>query len=193
MRAVRYSGAAIAAGILVVAAVATVAAARTERIATDSTTIHLDVATPAGGAPALGVHLIVGTDAAPLLVVDGLLPDATGAGRVIAYRGEPVVSALALDPALQAGSVVASFTGPDGTPHVLRADVRASGAVEAWTDGPYAPDLDGTVAALRACGVRAVHADASVSLDGLPVDLFTPAVSTADLVARSCSTVAIRR
>ena len=194
MRAVRYTGAVLTAGVLAVAVV-TVAAAHTDRTATSSIVVHVDADTApvhsASGA-ALAIHVTVGTDRQMLLTVDGRWSDGTGPVRTLSFHGRPSVSAMRMDPDLGSGSLTALFAATDGTVHRLRVDLRAGGDVDAWTDGPFSPEGDGFVAALSTCDARALDATVALHLDGIVVGP-GPVSPAAEIVARSCSTVAIHR
>lgn len=190
MRAVRYPGAVVAAVALAVATVATVTAAYAERTSVVAAAVRVDasVAVGPGGSAPVELHLSAATDGSALLAIDQRA--AAGAAGGFAYRGRPAVRVLDIDPSLAAAIVVVAFVGRDGMRHVVRAELRAAGPEERWTDGPYAPP-DGPAAALRVCDSRAVVAVAKITLDGDP--LAPSSVRSADIVSRSCSTVALIR
>jgi hypothetical protein len=194
MRAVRYTGAAITAGVLAVA-VAAVAVGHTDRTASSSVAVRVDAGMPAGAATGgtdLRIHITAGADGSMLLTVDGRPSDGSAASRGLVFRGRPPVIGIRVAPDLGSGSLTADFTAADGNLHRLRADLRATGATDAWTEGPYAPGTDGVVAALRTCDARAVPAAVDLFLDGIAVPT-DPVLTTAEIVARTCSTVAIHR
>ncbi len=194
MRAVRYTGAAITAGVLAVA-VATVAAAHTDRTASSSVVVHVDAGVVADGAThgtGLTIHVTAGTSGAPLLTIDGHWSDGPAPARDLSFHGRPAIAGLRADADLGSASIDATFTARDGSRHRLFVDLHRTGAVDAWTEGPFAPGTAGAVAAVSACDARAVHASAALFLDGIAVTT-DPSALTADIVARDCSTVALHR
>jgi hypothetical protein len=194
MRAVRYTGAAITAGVLAVA-VATVAVGHTDRSASSSVAVRVDAGLPAGaatGGTALRVHITAGTDGAMLLTVDGRPSAGSASARGLAFRGRPPLTGIRVAPDLGSGSLTADFTAADGVLHRLRVDLRATGATDAWTEGPYAPGADDAFVALRACDARAATAAVDLFLDGISVPT-DPALTIAEIVARTCSTVTVHR
>jgi hypothetical protein len=194
MRAVRYTGAAITAGVLAVA-VAAVAVGHTDRTASSSIAVRVDAGLRAGaatGGTALRIHITAGTDGAMLLTVDGRVSDGSAASRGVGFRGRPPLSGIRVAPDLGSGSLTADFTTADGILHRLRADLRATGAADAWTEGPYAPGTGDVVAALRACDARAVPVAVDLFFDGIAVPT-DPVLTSAEIVARTCSTVVVHR
>lgn len=194
MRAVRYTGAAITAGVLAVA-VATVAAAHTDRTASSSVVVHVDADVTVDGAThgsPLSIHITAGTAGAPILTIDGRWSDGTTPARDLSFHGRPTVAGLRADADLGSASIDATFTARDGSRHRLFVDLHRTGTVDAWTEGPFAPGTAGAVAAVSACDARAVHASAAIFLDGIAVTT-DPTAPAADIVARTCSTVALHR